>query len=51
VVVCVLVDTWVLVLVFITWCSALSLTRQYPCHYYLSSLQDFILASCARKEI
>jgi hypothetical protein len=29
----VLVMVWVLVLVFIQpWCSAVSLTRQYPCH-------------------
>src|SRR6185369_6695366 len=31
-VVCAVVDLWVLVFVFTTWCSVSSLTRQYPCH-------------------
>src|SRR5712692_5206762 len=37
--VCVLVETWVLVFIFITWCSSFSLTRQHPCHYCLATLR------------
>src|SRR5213080_97103 len=37
----VLVETWVLVLFFITWCSAFSLTRQHPCHYFRKPCRGF----------